>query len=492
MCWIVWVYSLDWRNENLWELSINLLKWNKNRWQDWYWLSALTQSWVIETFKFNDLNNSTKWIIDEVNGHVIAIIWHARYSTSGWWEIWHEYLQPFEFTHLKNGMAFAFNWNIVNAPELAKELEISDNIQFKYPLLDTNVLKHMILSKVKWWETNLKKILEYVNNKIDWACNLVLLSKDWSMAFSKDRWWFRPLAWWVRDWKLYLSSESAALDKVWVHDYEFLKTGRLVEIDGETKKIKEKKMNLKWKNNKSSCFFETVYFADPRTKVKNQSSNLLRYCLWQELANEETELFDNENTIVIDVPKSSFDCAEWFAETLDLTHLNWAITKNPKINRTFISSTEERQEKIKRKYIFNPNLRNIIEWKKIVIIDDSIVRWATMSNLIKDFIEFYNPSEVHIRIPSPPITHPCFYAMNIPTTTELITRHYFKNTNNPTQDELNNLAEYFNSKSVKYITTNWLINALKVDVKKMCLACINGEYPTKWWMIKYLEMVQHK
>ncbi|MDP2395463.1 MAG: hypothetical protein Q8S84_02555 [bacterium] len=77
-----------------------------------------------------------------------------------------------------------------------------------------------------------------------------------------------------------------------------------------------------------------------------------------------------------------------------------------------------------------------------------------MSNLIKDFIEFYNPSEVHIRIPSPPITHPCFYAMNIPTTTELITRHYFKNTNNPTQDELNNLAEYFNSKSVKYITTN--------------------------------------
>lgn len=489
MCWIVWVYSLDWNNDNLWEISINLLKWNKNRWQDWYWLSALTDCWIIETFKFNDLNNGTKWIIDVVNGKVIAIIWHARYSTSWWWESWNEYLQPFDITYLKNGMAFAFNWNIVNAPDLAKELELSDWIQFKEPLLDTNVLKHMILSKVKSWETNLKKILEYINNKIDWACNLVLLSKDWSMAFSKDRWWFRPLAWWIKDWKLYLSSESAALDKVWVHDYDFLKTGRLVEIDGKSKKIKEKKMKLEWKINKSSCFFETVYFADPRTKVKDQPSNLLRYCLWQELANEETEFFHNDDTIVIDVPKSSFDCAEWYAETLDLTHLSWAITKNPSINRTFISSSEDRAEKIKKKYIFNPNLKEIIEWKKVIIIDDSVVRWSTMSNLVNDFSNFYKPSEVHLRIPSPPITHPCFYAMNIPTTDELISRQYFADTNNPTKKELDNLAQFFHSKSIKYITIDWLITALRVDIKKMCLACINWEYQTPGWQKKYDEMM---
>lgn len=490
MCWIIWVYSLDWNNDDIWEIAVKLLKWNKNRWQDGYWLSALTDCWILETFKFNDLNNNTKWIIDEVNWKVIWIIWHARYSTSWGWEKWHEHLQPFEFTHLKNGMAFAFNWNIVNAEELANELEKTDWITLNRPLLDTNVLKHMILSKVKSGETNLDKLLKYINNKIDGACNLILLSRNWDMAFSKDRWWFRPLAWWIKDWKMYISSESAALDKIWVHEYEFLKTGRYVEVDWKTKKIKNKKMGLNKKNNHSSCFFETVYFADPRTKVRNQPSSLLRFCLWQELANEETLTFWKNDTVVIDVPKSSIDCAEWYAETLELRHLLWAITKNPDIDRTFISSWDERQDKIRRKYIFNPNLIEKIKGKKVVIIDDSIVRWATMSNLVKVFSDFYEPSEVHLRIPSPPITHPCFYAMNIPTTDELISRKYFEDTNNPKPEELKKLADYFHANSVKYISTDWLIKWLRVEVKKSCLACINWEYPTKWWQQCYDKMMK--
>jgi amidophosphoribosyltransferase len=244
-------------------------------------------------------------------------------------------------------------------------------------------------------------------------------------------------------------------------------------------------MNLDKPIDKSSCFFETVYFADPRTMVWKNSSTLLRYGLWQQLASEETEIFNKDDTIVIDVPKSSFDSAEGYAESMDLKHISWAITKNPDIDRTFISEWVERQDKIRKKYIFNPNLKWLIKWKKVIIIDDSIVRWATMSHLVNSFIQFYEPSEVHLRIPSPPITSPCYYATNIPTTGELITRSYFKDTINPTNEEMDNLAKYFHAKSLKYISINWLIEWLRVDIANTCLACIGCGYKTECWQKKF-------
>lgn len=491
MCWIIWVYSLDWAEKDLWKQAMDLLRWNKNRGQSWYWLSILLNTWEIETFKFEELSPEIQERIEEMKWKIVWIIWHARYPTSWWSDACNpEYIQPFELTHLKHWMAFAFNWNIVNAEELAIEIEKSEWIEIKRPILDTNVLKHMILSRVKSWETDLKKILEYVNNKIDWACNIVLLSKDWNLAFSKDRWWFRPLSWEIKDWTLMLSSESSALFKVWWEDKpNFVSAWEVVQIDWDSKEVIEWELELDAGKKESSCFFESVYFADPKTILWWKPTNLHRYRLGRELAKDEKEKFDKDDTVVIDIPSSSLYSAQWYSQTLNLWLLSSAITKNPESWRTFIEDKLTREEKIRKKYIFNPELKKFIKWKKVILIDDSIVRWPTMQHLVKAFTEFYEPAEVHIRIPSPPITSPCYYWINMANINELVVRQYFKDINNPTEIELTKLAQNFWANSINYLSIEKLIKAIRVETKKLCLACINSEYPTECWRKNYAEQL---
>ena len=491
MCWIIWAYSLNGEKQDLWNLALALLRWNENRWQDWYWLSVLLNNWELQTFKFIDLNGDAQAVIDSIKKRIVWIIWHARYPTSWWQWTSTEYTQPFELNHLRHWMAFAFNWNIVNAEELAQELEKSDWITIKRPILDTNVLKYMILSRVKSWETDLKKIFEFVNNKIDWSCNIVLLSKNGDFAFSKDRLWFRPLSWEIKDWVLMISSESSALFKVWWDDNpNFLEAWEIVYINWWPNWITEWKLDLKEKIVEKSCFFESVYFANPKTTLWWKSTNLHRYRLGYKLANNETEKFSRDDTVVVDIPSSSLHSAQWYSEKLDLPLLSWVITKSPKSLRTFIAWVFSRDEKIKKKYIFNPNLIEFIKWKKVVLLDDSIVRWSTMEYLVKAFIEFYEPEEVHLRIPSPPVTSPCFYWINMPNIQELVVREYFEDVNYPTEIELDNLARKFWADSLKYLYIDWLIKAIWVEKEQLCLACVNSDYPTKWWQAKYEEQLK--
>ena len=497
MCWIVWVYSIDWVGHNLWKTVLDLLKWNKNRWQDWYWLSVLLDDWELKTFKFRDLEKDAQKVIHSIKTRIIWIIWHARYPTSWWVDTSTEYLQPFELTHLKYWMAFAFNWNIVNAEELAIELEEStkhlnqsEQIKIKRPVLDTNVLKHMILLSVRSWIIDLKKILEDINNKIDWSCNIVLLSKDGDFAFSKDRLWFRPLSWEIINWVLMLSSESSALFKVWWDDNpNFLEAWEIVYVNWMPERIKEEKLDLDVEIKEKSCVFETIYFWDSKTTFKWKSLSFYRYKLGYELAgNEVKEYFTKNDTVVVDIPSSSYYSAQWYSERLDLPLLSWAITKNPEIWRTFISGLSK-EDDIKQKYIFNPELKKILKWKKIVLIDDSIVRWSTMEYLVKAFIEFYEPAEVHLRIPSPPTISPCYYWINTKSIKEFIVRKFFKNVHKPENDELDSLASSFWANSLKYLSIEWLIKAVRIDINKSCLACLNSNYPTVCWQKKYKEQL---
>ncbi len=492
MCWIVWVYNLDGNNNNLLETATDLLRWNKNRGQNGYWLSVLFDDWKIETFKFEELNKEVQEEIENTKWKIVWIIWHARYPTS-WWstETNPEYNQPFELNHLKHWMAFAFNWNIVNAEELAIELEKQDKtIEIKRPILDTNVLKHMILSKVKSWVTDLKEILEYINDKIDWACNILLLSKDWNMAFSKDKWWFRPLSWEELDWNLILSSESSALFKAWGDDNpNFVRASQIVQVDSKTKEVTTERMDIEPPKRKANCFFEAVYFTDSKTILWWRATNSHRHSLWSELSKTELEDFNSRNTVVIDIPSSSLYASEWYSSKIKLPLLSPAITKNPDIWRTFIADNATREEKIKAKYIFNPNLKKYIKWKKVVLIDDSVVRGSTMKYLVSAFCDFYEPLEIHLRIPSPAVTSPCYYWINMAEIEELVVRKYFEDVNNPTEIELKALANDFWANSIKYIRKKWLIKALRVETKELCLGCITWKYPTEWWRKKYQQQI---
>ena len=483
MCWIVWAFDLERSgSHDLPELALRLLRWNKNRWQEWYGISVLTDDGTITTYKFSDIDNPE--IIAELNnysGKIIGILWHARYPTS--WGKWlSDYIQPFEVKSEETNFAFAFNGNIANAPELATNLEEGTSLKFPEPVLDTKVLQEMITRELKAWENNPKRILENINNEIDGSCNIALMWQDGTLALSKDRWWFRPLSYSHKDGLFLFSSEDTPLFKAWVSpgDMRFINTWEYLKYSPQSRELLRWKMDLDYPLDKSRCFFETVYFADPKTKLWWEVSNNHRYRLGQALAKHDKWNFNKSDTVVIDIPASARDTADGYADTLDLPFMEWALVKNKLFDkRTFIASwPDERQEMLEKKYIFNPNMRWLIEWKRVVLVDDSIVRGSTMRYLVEKIQAEYNPSEIHIRIPSPPIVWPCYYAINLKHPKELIVREFFQDLSNPQESELELLAKHFWGASLRYVTKEELISSLRVNVSDMCLWCITWKYPT--------------
>lgn len=497
MCGIIWVFDLarSW-DHDLAKTAIKLLKWNQDRWQEWYGLSVLTDSGDISTYKFDNIYNPNIYqTISSSADKIIGIIGHARYPTSWWKATWDEYTQPFSMSKRGKWFAFAFNGNIVNAPELARELT---SLPVDDDVLDTWVLQEMILREIDQWVDDTKAIQESIHNKIDGQCNIILMKDNGSFTLAKDRWGFRPVSYNMNDSSniFTFSSESEALFQIWIDrdDIQHLNTGESVQYNAKSKKLMVADLNLDVPNEKSRCFFESVYFANPLSRTNKASSIDHRYRLWQALAAWDENKFMREDSVVIDVPSSSKDSARWFADSLDLPLFNTVITKNPIFNkRSFIGATSEERAAIREnKYFFNPELRSLIEWKKLIIVDDSIVRWWTLEFLVERIKKHYNPNEIHIRIPSPPITWPCYYAINLKHPNELIARKYFQDTNNPTLTELETLAHHFDANSIRYVDKDQLINALRTDIKDTCLWCVSWKYPTSYWQIKFKKQLMEK
>jgi len=492
MCWIIWVFDLEgsWEYE-LGQTALDLLKWNKNRWQEGYWVSIVTSEKKIFTYKFQDIYDpNILEAISDIKDRVVWIIWHARYPTSWWADNSQEYMQPYSVQKRDMWFAFAFNGNIVNAEEIAEELEKFTSLKFPRPILDTGVLQEIIIQSIASGEGDTKRILEIINNKIDGQCNIALMAQDGSFALAKDRWWFRPLSY-HRDTSsglLTFSSEDRALFKIWCNQDEVvhLNTWEVLKYNATSwSLIGPAQMDLDKKTDKSRCFFEAVYFADSKTRLWWEPSNNYRYRLGQELAVGDSNKFSREDSVVVDVPASSLYSAKWYAEKLDLTHISSAITKNPESSRTFIADEETRKKKIEDKYIFNPELKKYIKWKKLIIIDDSIVRGSTLEFLIARLQEYYEPSEIHIRIPSPPIIWPCYYAINLKHPNELLASRFFENPTDPSLEEFDELADHLWTDSIRYVTKDQLIRAIKWNVQDMCLWCITRQYPTPAWQAKF-------
>ncbi len=496
MCWIIGVYDIERTSKSdLPQIALNLLRWNKNRGQEWYGLSVVTAQDGIQTLKFTDLNDPQIYQqVHDTARDIIGIIWHARYPTSWGNEAWTESFQPFE---IKTGLhhAFAFNGNIANAEDIAQNIEEQQGeTLFQRPIFDTKVLEYMIRSNIKSWEKNTKRILENINEKIDGSCNIVLADSEWWFTLTKDRWGFRPVFHGVHEWNIYFSSESSALWRVKIHSkhIKVVDTGESIKFSPQSSQVQQSLMDIDLPIKTSHCFFETVYFADPKTQLWGETSSEHRYRLGQNLADTDRNTFSREDSVVIHVPASSKDSADGYADSLNLQHFEAAIFKNPDFDkRSFIAKTrEERIEVLKKKYIFHPGLIDKIRWKKLILIDDSMVRWTTLEYLIEIVKNFFQSSEVHIRIPSPPIMAPCYYAINLRKIEELLANRFFQNPQNPQDYELERLAKHLWANSLRYINQERLIDALQVEVKDMCLWCISGNFPTKKGRELYAEQLQ--
>jgi amidophosphoribosyltransferase len=207
-----------------------------------------------------------------------------------------------------------------------------------------------------------------------------------------------------------------------------------------------------------NCMFEYVYFSRPDSTINGKSVERVRRELGAQLVREAPV----EADVVIPVPDTSRSAALGYSEESGIRYSE-GIIKNRYIGRTFIMPTQEAREKAVRMKV-NP-MRKVFEGKRVVLIDDSIVRSTTMREMVK-MIRACNPKEVHLRITCPPITSPCFYGVNIPTYSELIAN----------RKSVEEICKYVGADSLYYLSLSGL---KKVIGEGNCFGCLSGEYPTK-------------
>ncbi len=380
-------------------------------------------------------------------------IGHVRYSTCG--ADRKEYAQPFEHFHGKKNRWFAisFNGNIANYEELKNKME-SENYHFVRNT-DTELIL-LLLAKLIKKGKNLEESFRELTEILDGAYNLAFIDAEGTIACFRDKLGMKPLAYSCQNGDFAFASESVALKSIGFKDICDLKPGTLAIFKNNKLEMHEINKN----ENKAHCFFEWVYFAHAASKIDGQIVYNARYELGRELAKEEKENLDN--AIVVPVPDSSTPSGSGFARELNIPLLEGLI-RNRYLGRTFIES-KGRGEKVRAKF---SAIREIFEGKKVFLIEDSIVRGTTIKNLV-EYIKECNPKEIHIRVSSPPIISPCYYGIDMSTKKELIAI-------GKSEEQL---AKEFGVDSLRYQTLQGLTNALHIKEKNLCLACINGKYPT--------------
>jgi amidophosphoribosyltransferase len=383
--------------------------------------------------------------LEGLPGHLA--IGHTRYSTAG--ESRLSNAQPFLIDCAHGQIAVAHNGNLVNARELREELVRAGAI-FQTSS-DTEVLLHLYArSKAPSIE---EALIESVS-QIRGAFSLALLTKDRLVAV-RDPNGFRPLALGKLGDSWIVCSETCALDLIGATYVRDVEPGELLVIsDGGLRSIKPFPQS-----RLSQCVFEHVYFARPDSYVFGRSVNDVRTELGRVLAREAPAGAD----VVVPIPDSGVCAATGYAEEAKLP-LRMGLIRNHYVGRTFIQPQQSiRHFGVKVK--LNP-VRSILEGKRVVLLDDSLVRGTTSRKIVK-MVKAAGACEVHLRISCPPTVSPCFYGVDTPSRAELIAATH-------TIDEI---RKYVGADSLAYLSLDGLRAAVGADQQSYCTSCYTGIYP---------------
>ena len=374
-------------------------------------------------------------------------IGHVRYSTSGGSGL--KNAQPITVEYSRGGLAVAHNGNLTNAELLRSELEAYGSIFST--TADSEVIVHLIArsSGRRFVDTVIDSL-----KRCQGAYSLLLMNEQ-QLIGVRDPSGFRPLVLGKLGEQYILASETCALDIV---DAEFIRDvepGEMIILDKfgftSVKPFKPSRHAL--------CVFEYVYFARPDSRIFGEQVDKVRRELGRQLARESGVPAD----LVIPVPDSGVTAAIGYAEVAKLP-FEMGLIRNHYVGRTFIEPSQAIRDfgvKIK----LNP-VRSILEGKRVVVVDDSLVRGTTSRKIIK-MLRSAGAKEVHFRITSPPVTHPCFYGMDFPTRKELIA-------NNMSLEEI---SRYLNVDSLAYLSTPGMMKAVNMPEEEFCKACFDGQYP---------------
>ena len=381
--------------------------------------------------------------------HGDTAIGHTRYSTTGASTI--ENAQPV-LARLSDGfIALAHNGNITNAAELRRELEEKGSI-FSSTMDSELIVHRMARSRERAPEAKLADALQ----NIEGAYSAVVLVGDTLLAVRDPRGW-RPLVMGRLNGAVVFASETCALDIVGARFDREIERGEVVAADAQGVRSS---FPLPSKESRK-CVFEFVYFARPDSRVFGGSVDRARRALGQQLAREWPT---PGAALVFSVPDSSNSAALGYAEESGLP-FELALIRNHYVGRTFIQPTQAgRDEKVKVKY---NAVRELVEGKSVVMVDDSIVRGTTTRGLVS-MVRAAGAKEVHLRVSSPPITGPCYYGIDTPTREELIAARL----------SVPEIQQHLGVDSLGYLSLEGMLTAAPGGPDGFCHACFSGDYAT--------------
>lgn len=376
-------------------------------------------------------------------------IGHTRYSTTG--SSNPKNIQPFLVMHKKKPLAVSHNGDLTNTEELHKSLEEEGSI-FQ-TTMDSELVIHL-LAKTK--NGDLKIWLMSALSQLRGAFSLVLMAGD-TIVGVRDQQGFRPLCLGKLDDAYVLASETCALDAIKAQFIREIEPGEIILLkDGHMESCFLPRDPAK---NKSYCIFENIYFARPDSNIFNDNVYQVRKRLGAELAREYPV---KDADFVMAIPDSGNYAALGYAQELNLP-LEMGIIRHHYIGRTFIQPTQFLRE-FSVRIKLNP-IAAVLKNKKIVVVEDSIVRGTTSRSRIETLRQA-GAKEIHMRISCPPIRFPCFYGIDFPSRKELIAA-------NKTVKEI---ADFIKVDTLEYLSLEGMLKVVK-DPKDFCHACFNGEYP---------------
>jgi amidophosphoribosyltransferase len=381
----------------------------------------------------------------------LGAIGHNRYSTTG--SDHAANLQPLIASFRNGRIALAHNGNLVNANELRAECEHLGSI-FQ-TTVDSEVIVHLVARAIP---DDLEGKLRQALSRVKGAYSLVALTPDRLLGI-RDPHGFRPLCLGRLGDAWILASESCAIDILGGEYVREVEPGEMVVVDADGLHSRRFGREVP----RAECVFEHVYFARPDSRAFGRGVGEIRVRLGRQLAVEHPVDAD----LVIAVPDSSNGAAVGFARESGIP-LDHGLIRNHYVGRTFISPSQTlRNLGVRLKYNV---VRGIVEGKRVVVVDDSVVRGTTSRNLMR-LIREAGATEVHFRISSPPVAHPCYYGIDMPTYEELVAHGR----------SIEEIRESLGVDTIGYLSPEGMLEAVRPDDPGgACTACFTGEYPVGW------------
>ncbi|MDO4742841.1 MAG: amidophosphoribosyltransferase [bacterium] len=380
-------------------------------------------------------------------------IGHVRYGTTGTKSI--SNAQPLVVNHIKGNMALAHNGSLTNSSALREQLEMNGSIF--HTTSDTEVISY-IITKERLTAPSIEDAVCSAMDKIEGAYSLAIMSPS-KLIVARDKNGFRPLCYGLcEDGSYIAASESCALDSVGAKFIRDIMPGEVVVFDKNGIRTITTHCN---KVKPSFCVFEYVYFARPDSIVDGCSVHEARARAGELLAQEHPVDAD----IVIGVPDSGIDAAIGYSRESKIPY-GIGFIKNKYIGRTFIAP-EQKQREDKVRIKLNP-IPSVVKDKRVVLIDDSIVRGTTSARIVKILREA-GAKEVHMRVSAPPFVNPCYYGTDIDSRDYLIACNH----------TLEETREIIGVDSLGYLSIDSVTKlSCNNPDKGYCIGCFNGKYPT--------------